>query len=78
MFINNEKLCQCHFAWQEGYGAFTYNRSQLDDIYNYVKNQEQHHASEAFRKEYLDLLIKHDIQYEERFLFEFLDDPEIV
>ncbi len=39
MFINNERLCECHFAWQEGYGAFTYNRSQLDDIYNYVKTR---------------------------------------
>lgn len=74
LFINNEKLCPCHFSWQEGYGAFTYSRSQLDDVYNYVKNQEQHHASVTFRKEYIEYLEQAQIIYDERFLFEFIDD----
>lgn len=76
LFINNERLCRSHFSWQEGYGAFTYNKSQLDDIYNYIKNQEQHHASITFRKEYMEFLEQAGLDYDERFLFEFIDDDE--
>ena len=41
LFINNEKLCSGRFSWQEGYGAFTYSRSQLDDVYRYIQNQQR-------------------------------------
>ena len=43
LFINNEKFCFGRFSWQEGYGGFSYGRSQIADIYNYIKNQESHH-----------------------------------
>jgi REP element-mobilizing transposase RayT len=76
LFINNEKLCSHHFTWQEGYGAFTYSRSQINDVYNYIRNQEQHHASVTFRKEYTDLLTEADIIYDDLYLFEFLDELE--
>ncbi len=76
LFINTEKLCQYHFSWQEGYGAFTYSRSQINDVYNYIRNQEQHHASETFRKEYIDLLVEAEIEYDEKFMFEFYDERE--
>jgi putative transposase len=71
LFINNEKLCLGKFAWQEGYGAFTYSRSQLDDIYKYIENQEQHHLKKSFQEEYIQFLKKFEIQFDERFLFEF-------
>jgi putative transposase len=74
LFINNNKLCSGHFSWQEGYGAFTYSRSQLNDIYNYIENQELHHAKESFRTEYISLLDKFEIGYDQLFLFDFLAD----
>jgi putative transposase len=74
LFINNEKLCIGKFAWQEGYGGFTYGRSQLDDIYKYILNQDEHHKKKTFREEYIQFLKKFEIDYDERFLFDFFDD----
>jgi REP element-mobilizing transposase RayT len=74
LFINNEKLCSGHFSWQEGYGAFTYGHSQLDEIYKYIKNQEMHHAKESFRTEYISFLEKSKTDYDPMFLFDFFDD----
>lgn len=71
LFINNEKLCMSKFSWQEGYGAFTYSRSHIDNVYKYIKNQEEHHRKITFREEYLDFLEKYEVEYDERFLFEF-------
>ena len=72
--INNEKLSRRHFTWQEGYGSFTYSRSQLDRIYNYIKNQESHHQKTSFKTEYVQFLEKYEIEHDERFLFIFWDD----
>lgn len=74
LFINSQKLCLGKFAWQEGYGAFTYSRSQLETVYNYILNQEQHHKKVIFKDEYIQLLKKFEVEYDERFLFNFLDD----
>ena len=74
LFINAEKLCVGKFAWQEGYGAFTYSRSQLNNVYKYIQNQEEHHKMVSFREEYISFLKKFEIDYDERFLFDFLDD----
>lgn len=74
LFINTEKLCKEKFAWQEGFGAFTYSRSQLENIYHYIKNQEKHHEKSTFRKEYLKFLELYDIVYDQRYLFHFWDD----
>ena len=71
LFINKEKLCLGNFAWQEGYGAFSYSRSHIDEVYKYILNQEKHHAKTAFKTEYIQLLEKFEIEYDERFLFEF-------
>ena len=74
LFINDSHLCPGKFGWQEGYGAYSYSRSQLDDIYKYIENQEAHHSKRTFREEYIDFLKKFEIEYEERFLFDFFDD----
>jgi REP element-mobilizing transposase RayT len=74
LFINNEKLCPYRFSWQEGYGGFTYSRSQIDEIYKYIENQESHHEKRTFRKEYIGILIKNEIDFDQRFLFDFWDD----
>jgi REP element-mobilizing transposase RayT len=76
LFINNEKLCKSKFSWQEGYGAFSYEKSLVEIVYNYILNQETHHKKVKFRDEYIQFLEKFDIEYDERFLFDFLDDVE--
>jgi putative transposase len=73
LFINENKLCSGHFAWQEGYGAFSYSRSQIDDVYKYILNQEKHHVKTTFKSEYIDFLEKFEIDYDERFLFDFFE-----
>jgi len=74
LFINSEKLCPGQFAWQEGYGGFTYSRSQLDNVYKYIGNQEQHHKKITFKEEYIRFLEKYEIEYDVQFLFKFMDD----
>jgi putative transposase len=74
LFINNEKLCPFRFSWQEGYGGFTYSRSQINEVYKYIENQESHHAKTTFREEYIDALIKNEIEFNQQFLFDFWDD----
>tara|TARA_B100000941_G_scaffold201603_1_gene146629 strand:+ start:23522 stop:23719 length:198 start_codon:yes stop_codon:yes gene_type:complete len=60
------------FSWQEGYGAFSYSHSQLNNVYQYILNQEEHHKKQTFKEEYLAFLNKYEIPYEERFLFDWL------
>ena len=72
-FINNHKLVKGKFAWQEGYGAFSYSHSQIDKVYNYILNQEEHHKKKTFRQEYIELLKKFEIECNEKYLFECYD-----
>ncbi|MFN8258429.1 MAG: IS200/IS605 family transposase [Bacteroidales bacterium] len=72
-FINENNWVKGGFSWQEGYGAFSYSHSQLDDVYQYILNQEEHHKKRTFKEEYLDFLKKFEIEYDEQFLFEWLD-----
>jgi putative transposase len=74
LFINNEKLSPSRFSWQEGYGSFTYSRSQLQDVYYYIENQETHHRKRSFREEYIDILNKNEIEFDHQFLFDFWDE----
>ena len=73
LFINENKLVPGRFAWQDGYGAFTCSRSHLEDVYEYIKGQEDHHSKYTFREEYINILSKHDIDYDPKYLFEFFD-----
>jgi REP element-mobilizing transposase RayT len=57
------------FRWQEGYGAFSYSRSHIDRVYHYVMNQKKHHKKKTFLEEYLELLDKFGVAYDERFIF---------
>jgi REP element-mobilizing transposase RayT len=72
-WINRKKLARGKFAWQEGYGAFSYGHSQLDTIVRYIMNQEQHHSRRSFKDEYLTLLRKFEIDFNEEYVFEFYD-----
>jgi putative transposase len=70
-FINNKKWVPGKFRWQEGYGAFSYSHSQLDNVIKYVKNQEVHHSKSSFKQEYLELLQRFDVEYDDRYVFEW-------
>jgi len=72
-WINRKKLVKGKFAWQEGYGAFSYGHSQLDTIIRYIQNQEKHHRRRSFKNEYLTLLRKFQIEFKEEYVFKFIE-----
>lgn len=71
--INEKKLSKFKFNWQEGYSAFSYGASQKQDVINYVMNQKKHHQKSSFREEYLKFLKKFEVEFDENYLFDFLD-----
>jgi putative transposase len=73
LFINNNRLCPGKFYWQESYGGFSYSRPEIHRVYNYILDQENHHRRISFKEEYLEMLNQFEIEYNEKFLFEFLD-----
>jgi putative transposase len=72
-WINERQLAKQRFGWQEGYGAFSYSRSQIHDVCTYIENQELHHKSKNFKEEYVSFLKAFEIAYEDKYLFEFFD-----
>jgi REP element-mobilizing transposase RayT len=73
-FINQQQWVKGKFSWQEGYGAFSYVHSQLDNVYQYIANQEEHHRHKTFKEEYLEFLQKFEIEYDEKYLFDWIED----
>ena len=73
-FINQKRWVLGRFEWQEGFGAFSYARSQLNDIVNYIKNQEKHHLKKTFREEYFEILELFKVAYEEKYVFDSDND----
>jgi REP element-mobilizing transposase RayT len=73
-FINEKRWVMGRFSWQEGFGAFSYSRSQLGAVIRYVDNQQQHHAKKSFRDEYTALLEKFRVDYDQRYIFQPLDE----
>jgi REP element-mobilizing transposase RayT len=69
-WINEKKLVQGKFEWQNGFGAFSVGASQVNIICNYIAHQEEHHQTTKFRKEYIEFLQAYDIDYKEEYLFE--------
>jgi len=72
-YINENKLASSKFNWQTGYGAFSYSKSHIDNVYHYIQNQQAHHQKESFKSEYLNFLQKFAIEYEEKYLFDWLE-----
>ena len=68
-FINRKGWVRGRFGWQEGFGAFSYSRSQIDAVIRYIQQQQKHHAKKTFREEYVELLEKFAVEYDKRFLF---------
>jgi putative transposase len=72
-WINEQQLIKGKFQWQEGYGAFSFGRSQRDIVIKYIMNQEEHHKTKSFKEEYIKMLTDFDVAYEDKYLFEFYD-----
>jgi REP element-mobilizing transposase RayT len=71
-YINDHSLTLKHFEWQDGYGVFSYSQSQVEKVYKYIQNQEEHHKKQTFREEYLDFLKKFKVAYDEQYIFQDL------
>ena len=72
-FISDNNWIKGKFSWQGGFGAFSYSKSQIDNVVKYILNQEKHHKTTTFKDEYLDFLKKFEIDYNENYLFEWID-----
>lgn len=72
-FINDHSWIKGKFNWQEGYGAFSYSHSQIETVYAYIQNQENHHQKQTFKEEYLDFLSKFEIEHDAKYLFDWLE-----
>ncbi len=73
-FINEKKWFHGRFEWQKGYGAFSYSRSQLDNVIKYIMNQQEHHKKRTFREEYISFLKKFCVEYQPKYIFDFYDN----
>lgn len=72
-FINEKRLVKGRFSWQEGYGAFSYSHSHIQNVYDYILNQEEHHRKKTFKEEYIEFLKRFEIEYNEKYLFEWME-----
>jgi REP element-mobilizing transposase RayT len=72
-FVNEHKFVKGKFVWQAGYGAFSYSHSQIGKVYNYILHQERHHKKKTFKQEYFEFLRKFEVEYDEKYLFEWYD-----
>jgi putative transposase len=72
IFINEKKWMPGRFYWQEGFAAFSYSHSHIDQVFKYIQNQKEHHKRVLFRDEYVRLLKKFNIDYNEKYLFQWV------
>ena len=68
-FLNEKHKLKIKFKWQEGFGAFSYSYSMVDTIVKYINNQENHHRKKSLREEYIEILEKFHIKYEDKYIF---------
>jgi len=67
-WIKDNKFCKA-FAWQEGFGAFSYSKSHVGRVIRYIQNQEVHHKKETFLNEYRKMLKAFEIEYDDGYIF---------
>ena len=75
-FINKKQWMVGRFNWQEGFAAFSYSHSQLGPVADYIKNQETRHAHKSFREEYIEILKRFNVDYDERYIFVSIDPDD--
>lgn len=73
-FMNEKQWYPGKFAWQDGFGTFSYSHSHLDKVIDYIRNQEKHHAKRTFQEEYLRLLRAFDISFDEKYVFKWIEE----
>jgi REP element-mobilizing transposase RayT len=71
--ISDNNWVHQNFNWQVGFGAFSYSKTQIHNVVNYILNQEEHHRKKSFKEEYLEFLDKFEIEYKEEYLFEWIN-----
>jgi REP element-mobilizing transposase RayT len=72
-WINEQELLKSPFHWQDGYGAFSYAKSQLDAVVKYILNQPEHHKGQTFKEEYINFLQKFNVEYDEKYVFDWIE-----
>ncbi|OYX22666.1 MAG: transposase, partial [Algoriphagus sp. 32-45-6] len=75
-WINQKRLTSGKFSWQEGYGAFSYSKSHVARVIQYIQNQEVHHRKINFTEEYKAFLKKFDIDFDPRYLLQEVDSGD--
>jgi REP element-mobilizing transposase RayT len=70
LWINQNHKTQSKFEWQKGFGAFSYSKSHVSAVVNYIKRQEEHHRKKAFSEEYIRILKDFDVKYDERYILQ--------
>lgn len=73
IWINDNNLCPGKFTWQEGFGAFSYGKSQIPTIAKYIENQKQHHKKKSFIEEYKRFLTAFGIEFDDRYIYKSID-----
>jgi putative transposase len=73
-FVNDSNWLKSKFSWQQGYGAFSYSRSQLDKVIHYIESQEEHHKKQSFNDEYKELLEKFQVEYDPKYIFQTTEE----
>ena len=74
IYVKEKQFSKFQFRWQNGFGAFSYGKSQLQDVIQYIMKQKEHHAKKSFREEYLAFLKAFEIDFKNKYLFEWIDD----
>ena len=72
-WINGKGFINGRFSWQAGYGAFSYSKSHISRVINYIQNQENHHKKKSFIEEYLDLLDEFEMNFDKRYIFKSIN-----
>jgi len=72
-WINNKGFMKVKFNWQEGYGAFSYSHSQIDNVAKYIMNQENHHKTKTFKEEYVEFLDKFMVDYKSDYILKDIE-----
>jgi REP element-mobilizing transposase RayT len=72
-WINQKGFITGRFSWQEGYGGFSYGRSQIINVIDYIKDQKNHHRKKTFLEEYIEFLEKFEVPFDERYVFQPID-----
>ncbi len=73
-FVNKENFSRAKFQWQDGYGAFSNSKSQIDKVVKYIVHQKAHHHKKTFREEYIAMLDDYGVEYNDKYIFHDLLD----